>query len=186
MDPFTPYRRWRQIVATVLTAMLAAPVAAQSPGLPTPGSRIRVRTVDVPYAWVSGTVRAQTAEALWLDEQMLPLESITHLEMSGGRKSHFLTGLGLGTLAGVGLGLAMRASLEDDLRNTDDFYDGLGIAVVGVAALPAGIMIGAMTGGLVGAIWRTERWRAVSTDRLRVAVVPTSRGGLGVGVEVAF
>jgi hypothetical protein len=187
MHSFTSYRRWRQIVSTTVVAlMLVAPLAAQSIALPPQGSLIRVRTSTSPNKWVAGALGAQTAEALWLDGRALPMESISRIEVSEGRKGHFLTGLAIGTVAGVGLGLSMRSSIEDDLRNTDDFYDGIGIAIAGTAAVPFGIALGAITGGVVGALWRSERWREVSTDRLRVAVVPTSRGGLGVGVGVSF
>lgn len=43
---------------------------------------------------------------------------------------------------------------------------------------------GAMWGGLIGTAVKTESWRAVALESVRVGLVPTAGRGIGIGVSV--
>ncbi len=56
-----------------------------------------------------------------------------------------------------------------------------------VMAIPAYMSVGAIAGWLVGVpFFKTERWKQVPLDRLRVSVVPQRDGRFALGFSVAF
>jgi hypothetical protein len=71
--------------------------------------------------------------------------------------------------------------------STDNSQSSLGDkGVVAVILVPGLAALGGATGGIIGALSRTDRWLPIATDRIRVTMAPTPRGGLGLGVGVSF
>ena len=157
-------------------AVLLIPVSrltAQDAPLLEPG--VRVRVSSTPRAsrpdWIVGTVIAVTSDRLAIRPQQdsgreidIARTTVTRLEVSRGQHSKWLTGLGLGFLAGAGSGAAIGyAALHEghDLAPRD-------AALIG--AVP-GAVVGALIGLAIGSGSKRERWQEI-----RVAL-----GGRGGG-----
>ncbi len=108
----------------------------------------------------------------------VPLNSLTTLEVSAGRRSQAGSGAGIGGVTGAVVGVV---SGFDSC--TDGFVDPGACALVG--GLVFGVA-GALLGALIGATVKTERWGSVPLDRLRVGVSPHRDRGFGLGLMVRF
>ena len=148
----------------------------------TAGDKVRVTTEEerVVGYWVSVGDNQLTLNSEARDSSLvLPLASLTKLEVSQGRKANTLKGLGIGFLAGAGtgalIGAAVDCAAEFDLGQSFCvvLYGGIGAAV------------GLFVGGLAGAAIYTERWGTVPLDRIRVSLTPRG-GGLEVSAEFVF
>ena len=162
--------------------------AQQVPPIET-GSRIRVTAPALGVDKLVGTsVEADaTRIRVQADDQAAPmtisLTDVTRLEVSQGRKSNALKGLGIGALIGAPIGavlgvLASEGSGENLCTGTTVACAAVGAAAVGVA--------GALVGLGVGALIKSERWEEVPLDRLRVNIVPLRDGRFALGLSVAF
>ena len=149
---------------------------AQDAPLVEPGVRVRVSTA--PQAsrpdWIVGTVTAVTGDRLAIRPQGdsgreigIARAAVTRLEVSRGQHSKWLTGLGVGFLAGAGAGAAIGyAALHEghDLAPRD-------AALIG--AIP-GALVGALIGVAIGSGSKSERWQSI----------PVTLGSMG-GAQVA-
>ena len=117
------------------------------------------------------------------DSLILPLVSLTKLEVSQGLKSRTLKGAGIGFLVGGAAGLATAAIACAIAGNcdADDPYTGLVYAVFGV--LGAGV--GTLTGAIIGSTIKVDRWETVQLDQLRVGLTPRGHG-LEVSAKFVF
>ncbi len=136
-------------------------LAAQESPAPQPGSRMRVRPADTaPAKWLVGDVRQQSGDSVVLrvegQEQPLRLAwaDVSAAEVSGGHRSHALTGALVG--GGVGLGLAALLSTDPEMV-TDLMPTAAGFAIAFL--VPTGL------GALIGTAVRTERWRPYNLPR---------------------
>jgi hypothetical protein len=156
---------------------LGGGVAAAEEGPIPAGARLRVTTATSPA--VVGTLAGRDATTLTLatDDSDAPrrldLSAITRLEVSRGRKSHWLAGLLVGGAAGAALGAYYCSGM-----NCNDGETAPAIAFFGA--------IGAASGALVGALIRTTRWETASPERLVVGVVPVRGRGLGLSVRLSL
>lgn len=123
------------------------------------GARVRVSAASVGLFSSKGTVESVRPDTLVLrlDTASRPwnvrLGSISQLEVSRGKSRHPWTGLGIGLLLGAVAGGAIgQASAADD-----PYFGGLHVA----AGIIGGGLAGAVLGGCVGSMIRTERWDAV-------------------------
>jgi hypothetical protein len=117
-------------------------------------------------------VRAESSDA----ELAIPSSSIARLWVVEGRKGHFWTGAGIGLLAGGVTGAAI-GSTQELCFFTCSPATGLGVLI--------GAPAGALLGGVVGLLIRSDRWEEVPHDRFWVGVVP-HRDGLGIGASISF
>ena len=152
---------------------LSQPAQGVVPGsnalsLLTVGSRVRVRPRTLRDK-VSGKVVALDNNVLTLDGVGGPLkvsvDSIEDLELSLGRKRHWLKGLVAGALAGAGLGFAYPVDPQDCHRASSENFCSRGEAVGGAAMVFGGIGAG------IGALVRTERWLAFDAAALAHAAI---------------
>ena len=166
--------------------------------LVTPGARVRISAPTVAESPLLGTVVALPADTLivdalgYADPLALSLASLARLEVSQGRESRTLNtlkGAGVGSLIGVGAGLATVGILcainDTDTWDCDfdDPYIGLAFAVYGTL----GLAIGALTGAIIGSTKDVDRWVDVPLDRLRFSLTPSEHLlGLTVSARVAF
>ena len=147
-------------------AVLLIPVSrltAQDAPLLEPGVRVRVSSTPRPSRpdWIVGTVIAITSDRLAIRPQQdsgreidIARTTVTRLEVSRGQHSKWLTGLGLGFLAGAGSGAAIGyAALHEghDLAPRD-------AALIG--AIP-GALVGALIGVAIGSGSKSERWQSI-------------------------
>ncbi len=184
--------------ATILVAILAfVPLASTAQETPTaqvplqPGERVRV-TGHLCQTFFSncggarpehsvGTFVTWNADTLVMESNgdiiALPLDSVTTLEVSVGRKSHAGVGAGIGGLTGAVIGATV------SLATCDGFFPPHVCALVGGFVFGAG---GALVGVIVGASKKTERWVSVPLNRLRVSFGPLHDARFVVGMSVRF
>ncbi len=196
--------------ATILVAILAfVPLASATAQVQQPaverGVRVRVTTPPPPCpAWYTsctrdsprryvGTFVAWKADTLVVETKghtlALPLDSVTRLDVSWGRKTN--TGMGaeigflLGGLAGAFIGLA---SHEECVPR--GWFSCIGPDFGSEGAALGGALLGGLGGLVVRALIRsavkTDRWEEVPLDRLRVNLAPQRDGRFGVGLSVRF
>jgi hypothetical protein len=170
-------------------ALLLSPVVAwsQEPLAIVPGSRIRITEAGSSKPR-SGTVvtAGRDTVVLRLDKggetATFSLARISGLEVSGGRKGHVAAGVGLGFLAGVGIGALLGAVFapESASNSEEGTYPYVGIgAVIGAGA-------GMLLGGVVGGAHKSDRWEAVPSSRWQLSTLPTGPGGFSLALSVRF
>ncbi len=188
----------RALVAGGLVTLAARGAGAQGAQAPplAPGTRVRVVATALGSGPRVASVLGQRGDTLAVrpedtaDSVALPLGQIARLEVSGGAHTRVLKGLGVGVLAGVAVGaiggVIIGAPGYADCHGqggcSSDPARGASAAVYGILFG----LLGAPIGGVVGAVWRAERWdRVLVAGRsARLRVRPERRGG--VALAVAF
>lgn len=146
------------LVASALTVVLVGPLAAQEI---LPGLRIR-SWVAPPGEWHTGTLVRYGSDSLVFQRcpdcaaEAQPWARVTRVEVSEGRTwSGRNTVIGL-VAGGVVAAWLQKRSVDRDLARCHDGPCGLA-----VLAIPAAGLLGAITGGALGALWRVESWREI-------------------------
>ncbi len=180
-------------IAVALILMPSADLAAQETTAVTPGSRIRASAPSVsnkPFVgdvvgWESDSLIANARvwqSGTWLNQQVkVGIGSLTKLEVSRGRKSRFLQGLGYGLLVGAATGAVIGAASGDDDPSTWFAMSAGEKAAVGAISLG---LLGGIVGGVIGLSSPGERWEEVPLDRLRVGPSPVTADGVAVSVSL--
>ena len=182
----TPFPVPRSLFPPALMLALGlASVAAGQEAIVSPGERIRVKHAcegeakPAPCQPAVGKVRAVVGDTILLDdggngERRLVLGPASQIELSSGRHGHALLGFGLGILAGAAVGaLSVR-----DCQNSHTGSDMGGLCVLQYfVTVPAG----ALTGIIVGAVLKKEKWHTLERRAARLEVLPAvSPNGLAV------
>jgi hypothetical protein len=153
-----------------------------------PGVRVRVSTAPqaAKPAWIVGTVIAVTGDRLAIRPQHdsggpidIARNTVTRLELSRGRHSKALTGLGVGFLVGAGAGVILGSAVLGggrDIAPSDAKLIGAGL--VGGA--------GALIGLAVGAGSKSERWQPVPVTVGVMGGAEVSRYSMRVSVNLRF
>ena len=188
----------RSLVAGALLAAARAPAMAAAQGaspagtnvVVAPGSRVRVRSLGAaPRVGTLLDLGADSVAVRWAhgDSIRMPLADVDTLEVSRGLRRHTWRGVGLGLLAGAGVGFVMGYRSYDACESATDCipWGGRGIsAAAGAIVIGAA---GAVVGGVIGSLLRTEAWKPVALGPQRVGLAFPSRGPRrGLGVAVAF
>ncbi len=181
-------RAWRSMsvprIASLVAALLLTPLlnlGAQDT-LVGPGAKVRVYAPDR----LVGIIEELNPDGLLLrledrdSPQAIPFASITRLEVSRGKKSRFLKGLGVGLLLGAVSGTAIGFASSDDPPWFFSFS--AEAAVLGVL----GGLAGGVIGGVIGATTKVDRWQELPLDQIRVTLMPYEGPGLTVSATVAF
>lgn len=142
------------------------------------GTRVRVLTSQRARPLV-GTLVRSTPDSVVVDATVIARGSVRRLEVSAGRKSHWLTGAGIGLLVGAGVG-AIAASGSDGCGNIGPLDASCTLAIAGV-----GGAIGTPLGALVGAMVRTDRWRVVPLGHVGFRVETPSYGSFKIAVVLS-
>jgi hypothetical protein len=159
---------------------LPHPGLAQSDPLGLAGKRVRLTSAELGTRRQVGTlVEVRTDTLLFkADGQSAPsfvrTGSLTGLEVSHGKRSHVLAGVGIGLVVGVGGG----AAIANASTSTYDEERGLAIVAGGVIGGLLGIVSGAVAGSLI----RTERWDSLRLP-IHIGLLP---GAHALGVAVTF
>ena len=131
---------------------------------------------------VSGdTIMIAARDSMWVYD----LNEVSRVEVSRGRKSHWLAGAGIGFVVGaatayVALSSGGSTSTCDQSANQDAVSVGECIAL---AALVGGVP-GAGLGAVAGLFIRSERWQDVPVDRLRVSIGPEPGGWFKLAISI--
>ncbi len=188
--------------AFVLLAILAfVPLASATAQVPMrPGARVRVTrhfcqpfnsncVGGLPQRYVGTFVRGE-ADTLVVqsngDTLSVPVNLVTRLDLSRGRKTNTGKGAGIGFLLGGLVGaVIVYASYEECVGGFACLGD-LGPGVNVVAGGVIGGLGGLVTGAFIGLAIQTDRWREVPLDRVRVSLGPQRDGRFGLGASVRF
>jgi len=167
------------LLPAVLAVGLLVPLASLEGQLQS-GQRVRVTAADCGLDNQSATFEALRSDTLVLDTMNCPLVSVTHLDVHRGRKS------AAGLAAGIGFGVGTAWAIA--LLSTPSICNPVTPCGAGDWAKAIGLLggISAGLGGLVGLVFRWDRWEEVSLDRLRVSFVPQRDGRFGLGLSVKF
>ncbi len=148
------------------------------------GVRVRITAPDVDIDKYDGTVAAVRGDTLTVGTVQVPLASVTRLDVHQGRKGNVGKGAMIGTLVGVPTGLALGVFYQQACSNTSDIGQTcLGLVPIGAVAVG---LAGALVGGTIGALIKTDRWEEVPLDRLRVSFAPQRDGRFALGLSVRF
>lgn len=144
------------------------------------GSRVRIST---PHQF-TGDLESVATDTVVLKPKYgsvlaIPRLSITNLEVSRGVKSKAQLGGVMGWVGGQLIGVVVFGMLVDE----DDSYEEVAkkITTTSLISVGAGILIGTY----LGSKHKTEQWRKVSLDRLRIEYFP-DHGRLGLSATYAF
>jgi hypothetical protein len=176
------------VPAHVLFSLAAVPslLAQDATGI-TPGTRIRVEAPPVMSDRVTGTLASIDAARLHLtlengDRLSVPSDALESIDVSAGRRSHWVRGAGIGALVGLAFsGTVVIIGSSDE----DDGLDSLDRALYGaviVTTTAGGAVLGAITGALI----RTEQWEPVPLSNVQWGVGPVAGGGVGVTASLRF
>ncbi len=186
--------------ATILVAILAfVPLASATAQVPVrPGARVRVTgppicpptytiCVGGPRLQSVGTFVTCEADSIIMESNgnvlALPLDSVTKLEVSWGRKTNTGMGAGIGFLVGGLVGARIGyASYEE----CSCLGGGVGPETLALVGAVIGGFGGLVTGALIGLEIETDRWEEVPLDRVRVSLGPQRDGRFGFGASVRF
>ena len=123
-----------------------------------------------PYEWTySGQLEALDTDTVHIrmgsngELFAIPMTSIARLAYRDGTRSNALRGAGMGLLGGALLGAVVGSTMEFCIFSCGP-ATGLGVVV----GAPAGLLIGSVVGALI----RSDRWRAVAMDGNRIRVAP--------------
>lgn len=180
----------------VLIALLLAPssyLSAQDPQPVEVGERVRVkydctRRRSSRGNWVrvrcqkeEGTLVALTSDSMvlqpagQLNSPVVPLITVTRLDVRRGLHSHPWRGVFVGALVG---GVATGAANTGNCLGWECVRKFANGSIVGLAS-------GAIFGAGIGAFIKTERWEEIPLDRVSVSFGPR-RDGFAFGMTVSF
>ncbi len=187
--------------ATMLVAILAfVPLASATAQVQQPierGARVRV-TILLPCPdiytscadWRSrhnGTFMAWKADTLVVqsngDTLSVPVDRVTRLDVSRGRKTNTGKGAEIGFLLGGVVGAVIGYASYEECACLGG---GVGPETLAVAGAGIGALGGLVAGALIGSSTKTDRWREVPLDRVRVSLGPQRDGRFGFGASVRF
>ena len=191
--------------ATILVAILAfVPLASATAQVPVrPGARVRVaghfcqpsysncvegrpeHRVGTFVAWKADTLVVQSNG----DTLSVPVNLVTRLDVSRGRKTNTAKGAGIGFLLGGLVGaVIVYASYEECVPQ--GLFSCIGPNYgPGAYALVGGVIGGfggLVAGALIGSATNTDRWEEVPLDQLRVSFGPQPDGRMALGLLVRF
>jgi len=171
-----PKKTLLKLMATFLMVMGLIPgspavLTAQTTGTAVPpGSRIRVTANSAPNAPQLGVLQAWQPESLVLDRPGLepltvPLPDVVKLEISRGKKGHWLTGTLVGTAVGIGAGLIIASASSVTDESPNDPITGFAAAVseqgMDMSIVLVSTVAGAGLGALAGSLIKTESWEEI-------------------------
>lgn len=169
----------RVTLVLLLIGMVGSTVASAQYGGLARDTRVRVLAPAFSESRPVGNLAGVDSTGLFLvkgraDTLFIPRDAVMAVDVSAGKRSHWVRGAAIGGLSG--LGLATVAWIADNVGDEDDpFTDAFDEAFFVVAATALGVG-GALVGGIIGAVARTEQWDRVPASEIRWAVVPTAHG----------
>jgi hypothetical protein len=174
------------LIVCLCTLAAAPPLTGQDTSRLSPGARIRVEAPPATTDRVTGNLASIDAAGLHLtlkngDSLSVPRDALESIDVSAGRRSHWVRGAGIGAL----VGLAFSGTVVIIGSSNDDGLDSLDRALYGaviVTTTAGGAVLGAITGALI----RTEQWVPVSTSDVQWGVGPVAGGGVGLTASLRF
>lgn len=174
------------------TALLGPVVAdAQAPAV-VAGTRVRVTAPSIDLKRHVTTVVDVRGDSIVFgvsdNSRSVALSDVTALEVSTGKHRRFLRSAGLGLGIGAIIGAAVGAASYEECVPTEFLDCLLAPESRGQSVAMGGVVLGGvglLTGAVVGALRRTDRWVSVDMP-LRASIKPTASGGMSLTISRAF
>ena len=160
-----------------------------------PGDTIRVYAPSEYQERVVGSIWSMEHDAILVKNETnitwrIAYPAITRLEVAAGQKSNWLIGGVVGVLLGGALGgtgtYLVCQSLDLGFGTPTSGEREAACRSGAVKGLIAGGVGGAIIGMGIGALIKTDRWKEVPLDRLRLQPVATFDGRFGIAASVRF
>lgn len=164
------------VALTVCTASVGA-LLAQQPLPIRSGPRVRVSGAELPAGKVVGNLSRLDGDTLVVGRTRIPAQWVSRVEVSAGRRSHWLAGMGIGALVGATFGAIAEAAADPHCTNKSVCVP-FAAAAFGVLGMPVGL--------LVGLFVRTDRWQDTTLDQLRIVPFSEESGRFGLTVSFRF
>ncbi len=174
-----------RIVSLVFVLFLTTSVKLTAQDTLSAGDKVRVTTAveRVVGYWVSLEGNRLTLRTEKRDSSLvLPLASLTKLEVSRGQKSAIAKGAGIGFLVGAGVGAGVGALIGAS-QGENVCSDECRVAFAGIGAL-AGGAVGTLVGLGIGAASKSERWVSVPLEEIRIGLSLHSADGIAISVSL--
>lgn len=182
----SPRTSWRSMRYPFSLAPLAfvlisiQPVHAQA--LPDSGARVRIASPQLTQGRLVGVLQRTTADSVIVSGHPISRASITRIDVSTGRKSKLLVGMGIGGVVGAVGGVAL-AVIDTGANGETCNVDGVEVCSIGgLFGAGAGALLGAVTGALV----RSDVWSTIPLTAIRIAPILRSDGAVGVSLRFRF
>jgi hypothetical protein len=122
------------------------------------------------------------------DTLAVPVDLVTRLDVSRGRKTNRGKGAGIGFILGAVLGSVIGYASYDECvpQGWLGCFMDFGPEASAAGGFAAGSLGGAVVGALIGGLSKTDRWHEVPLDRVRVTFGPQHIGGVGLWASVKF
>lgn len=175
-------RRVRLVVMSSVLLLSAGGVSGEPTSERTVvvGSRIRLLSSALGSQPVRGTVADVGADRLTIrtdsqEQLVVPRSSIGRLDISTGQHRQTIRGILIGTVAGAALSVVLPKCVNEGCSSGASFDSTFAVLYA---------FGGAMCGGLIGTAIKTEGWRAVPLNSMRVGITPRAGRGIGVAVSI--
>lgn len=171
-------RTLRALLLPFATLTALAEVHAQSPAAP--GTRVRISGLS---GQSIGVVDRVTADSMVVAGTPIARAEISRIEVSAGRTSHWLKGMGIGVVVGgvAGYGLSALATMNAQFGTCR--ADEVNVCqLFGVLGAGTGLIVGTVIGGLT----HSERWRTLPLDGVRITPVIGPGGTVGIAIGFRF
>lgn len=178
----------RSLSILALAALLPSVAWGQAATL-APGARVRVTSPSDNLKRHVSTVTEMRGDSIVVagpsGSRTLAFANVTALDVSIGKRNNVsryaLIGLGVGALVGVASVAAAEDDCESDFGGCSYFVEESGIEAAAVGVISA---LGVVTGAIVGALHRTDRWQ--KHPGIRASLAPSASGGVTVSLSKAF
>jgi len=177
----------------VLATALLAPVVAdaQAPAV-VAGTRVRVTAPSIDLRRHVTTIVDVRGDSIVFgvpdNPRSVALSDVTALEVSAGKHRRFLRSAALGLGIGAIVGAVVGAATYEECVPTEFLDCLLADESRGQSAATGGVVLGVvglLTGAVVGAVRRTDRWVSVDMP-VRASIKPTASGGMSLTITRAF
>jgi hypothetical protein len=154
------------LVLAVISASFPAGLLAQTAESPVPlESRVRVTTRSAPGLESVGALDSWDGTSLELsgsdfELRTIPLSDLATLEISRGKKGHWVLGTLVGTGIGIAAGLIIAQNSTADV-DPDNWFSGMAEPAEDAGIVFLSTLSGMVLGAAVGAMIKTEKWEDV-------------------------
>jgi hypothetical protein len=176
----------RYIILAIAAFTLASPARAVAQGFLwlKPGAKVRITAPTLGMSELIGRLQVLSGDTLVVQVEarrngrlqvgvlQVPTPAIAKLDVTTGRRGHWLEGAGIGFALGLALGAASGEGSSDSHVEIPP-------------PLAGGITLGIL-GAIIGQSIKSDKWSEVPLDHLRPRLIAGYGGQVGVGVAMRF
>jgi hypothetical protein len=171
---------------------------SQTPSSVKVGDKVRVSGPTLPQQQSVGVVKIINADSIVLERDSypksvaVPVDSVSKLEVTHGKKRHTGLGIGLGIIVGaVAFGVAASGSVDEQPCEgagcvANALAAGLAEPAIVTGAVVGGALLGGLLGGIIGHTAASDKWETVPLPELAAGVDLHGNVTLSISVRAHF